>query len=929
MKKLLKICFAMLLFVPVILLLSACTKNFFVKFDYGEGRSTQVTVPGDFKLYEPSVEPRAGYKFLGWYDANDAKWDFENDTIEKSIVLKAKWEINKYNINYNLYGGYFSEEEIKTYTIKDEVRMSQPQKPGYVFCGWYDGENFDKANLVTGISKGSLGDVTLYAKWDMYTSDGYLIVHNAERLRMIDTVPKARLVNDIDLEESEWTPINYNGTFDGAGHKISNFRITLSYENVGFFSSINNAVVENLTICDFYINTEHIFSGSAGGIAGSSYNSKVKNCTVSNADISFSAVYNCYVGGIVGNSTSYYETFDNCSVLSTNILSSCAGSSEYDTAYVGGIVGHDSSFGSMKYCYSEAKLSAISTLEEYVGQLAGYAIATIDYSKMIEENKYIEIKTTDDLLGIKEFYSGYYKLLGNIDFNNAELTPLKLSLSLFDGNNKKISNFKITTPTENAGLFGCLTHSVVKNLEVVNYNIEYSLEYGNIYAAGIVGSSNGGELHNCSANGKINVNTQNGEVYKGTLSAYGGTLKNCYNTTNTVLINNASDLINIQGNNSGFFELTGDIDLGGIEWNPINFYASSVFDGKGYTISNFKITINRTNNALFGYVSNSVIKNVNLTDFEITIVDEDSTTKHIASLVAFSENTNIENCSATGSISFTSLSDGWDNFLIGGLVGVCDNIYNCYSKTDISIESSKCGLAIGGLVGECISVSNSGVDANIIVKSAPGVNVGGLCCRVTNIKQSYYSGSMTINTTNHAYIGGLASYIAEEIKDSYSVIDINVEGENAYIGGLFAYTSGGLGSTIKTTNCYSEGDIVCNVTYYSHVYGVGFSADSSIIITNTFITTNIYSESLNNYSNVGGLAYGGYPGIIPEIINSFVSDEQDVVIAGTSDESGVIYEYGISATTLEILLAIEQVWDPAIWDFPNAGNPTLKGLNID
>mgnify|MGYP006967209331 CR=1 FL=1 len=74
--------------------------------------------------------------------------------------------------------------------------------------------------------------------------------------------------------------------------------------------------------------------------------------------------------------------------------------------------------------------------------------------------------------------------------------------------------------------------------------------------------------------------------------------------------------------NDVYVRLENDIDLGGKEWTPIGYkrvYAfSGIFDGNGYTISNFKAgsaeslgTVNYKYYGLFGYLgSNAVVRNL-------------------------------------------------------------------------------------------------------------------------------------------------------------------------------------------------------------------------------------------------------------------------------------------------------------------------------
>ncbi|MGL4948838.1 MAG: hypothetical protein ACRC5M_00505 [Anaeroplasmataceae bacterium] len=70
----------------------------------------------------------------------------------------------------------------------------------------------------------------------------------------------------------------------------------------------------------------------------------------------------------------------------------------------------------------------------------------------------IIVKTASDFEKVKNDSTAYYKLENDIDFNEAELTPLfddyKPFYGYFDGNGKTLKNFKITATKQYVGLFG-------------------------------------------------------------------------------------------------------------------------------------------------------------------------------------------------------------------------------------------------------------------------------------------------------------------------------------------------------------------------------------------------------------------------------------------------------------------------------------------
>ncbi len=80
--------------------------------------------------------------------------------------IMAKWEIIEYSINYVIDDDVIlGDDSPNIYTIEDYVMLLEPTREGYQFVGW---ENQD-GEIVSEIPIGSIGDVTLTAKWQVTT----------------------------------------------------------------------------------------------------------------------------------------------------------------------------------------------------------------------------------------------------------------------------------------------------------------------------------------------------------------------------------------------------------------------------------------------------------------------------------------------------------------------------------------------------------------------------------------------------------------------------------------------------------------------------------------------------------------------------------------------------------------------------------------
>lgn len=123
---------------------------------------TELVNVGDtpsFKGAEPTkaADDKYTYTFTGWSPAITAAID--------DVIYKAQYnmEPKQYDVTLNLNDGVV-ETNVTSYTYGTEVTLPIPEKEGYIFCGWYDNEQFT-GTAVTSISNTDTGDKTYYAKW--------------------------------------------------------------------------------------------------------------------------------------------------------------------------------------------------------------------------------------------------------------------------------------------------------------------------------------------------------------------------------------------------------------------------------------------------------------------------------------------------------------------------------------------------------------------------------------------------------------------------------------------------------------------------------------------------------------------------------------------------------------------------------------------
>ena len=218
--------------------------------------------------------------------------------------------------------------------------------------------------------------------------------------------------------------------------------------------------------------------------------------------------------------------------------------------------------------------------------------------------------------------------------------------------------------------------------------------------------------------------------------------------------------------------LTKDIDLKNREWKPINSY-SGKFDGKGYNISNLKITESGNNKGLFGSINGADISNFAL----------------------------------NGSIS---LSQNAKN--IGGVVGESNGgkITNVSSYVNISNTENSTLNHIGGVVGSINKVE-------------------------TVVEKCTFNGNIVINNS-HDCIGGVVGYTDDggKINNCANLGSVSATKAGAYVSGILGYKNR---TAPSITNCYNYGTVSNNGNTNCCGAIIGWARKNENISNNYYLST--------------------------------------------------------------------------------------------
>lgn len=157
------------------------------------------TIDRGRKFTEPAKPPKENHTFAGWYNG-DEKFDFDADTTNAPNVLElvAKWDINKYTVQFVSDYGSFADQTVEHGKPIDTGKLTIPTVEGFTFDGWYTDDTYStKFDFSTPIT----GNTTVYAKW---TANDYEVRFITEH-------------GDAPASQN----VKYNGTADDPGELMA------------------------------------------------------------------------------------------------------------------------------------------------------------------------------------------------------------------------------------------------------------------------------------------------------------------------------------------------------------------------------------------------------------------------------------------------------------------------------------------------------------------------------------------------------------------------------------------------------------------------------------------------------------------------------------------------------------------------------------
>lgn len=121
------------------------------------------TIDRGEKFEEPAEPSKENHTFAGWYNG-DEPFDFDADTTKAPNVLNlvAKWDINKYTVQFVSDYGSFADQTVEHGKPIDTGKLTIPDVDGYTFDDWYTDDTYTTKFDFT---KPIKSNTTVYARW--------------------------------------------------------------------------------------------------------------------------------------------------------------------------------------------------------------------------------------------------------------------------------------------------------------------------------------------------------------------------------------------------------------------------------------------------------------------------------------------------------------------------------------------------------------------------------------------------------------------------------------------------------------------------------------------------------------------------------------------------------------------------------------------
>jgi hypothetical protein len=462
-------------------------------------------------------------------------------------------------------------------------------------------------------------------------------------------------------------------------------------------------------------------------------------------------------------------------------------------------------------------------------------------------------------------------------------------MGTFDGNGKTIRNLNYTnSAVQKKGFFGALASSTIKDINIDNFNFNYS--DGNNLGL-FVGYSAYGDLQNIKIkNSSLNILISTDVSSNSSYGMLAGNLLS-YNTSNIEILNSSMTVDSSKGSNANKTQAIG-LFIGKSDTNVTGSFISlnkfkSVDSSLTLNVSGANDDYSKVGGVIgymVGHTSGFEIREILSENLSLTAYNA----INVGGVAGQTEYGRIISAKSIDS-SIEYKANSYSPNTVGGVIGLLGSgsvLGNVYNNTNITSFGNY--NTIGGLIGKISAVSSQIMNVKYSGKlQDPGNSSGGIIGSISSGTSSLVMENLIfegeIETNNSVtYLGGVIGkgqgsfYLSKcaskgKIKTHASIGDV---------GGISGYNTGIL------NNCYFDGEL--------ELLGLINNEVGGIVSTNLGQIKNSYGYGIHNYScntncstDIGLDSTGNYVNCYSSTNNSITSSQcSNKVIGNSAGESG-------------------------------------------
>ena len=229
------------------------------------------------------------------------------------------------NVN-ELIWNYAPKKSTYKMSMSEDYNLVSPYRENYVFLGWYDNEGF-AGEPITKIAAGSIGNVTLYAKWELELANANVTytVNFSSKAELLDAflydfyqflIEKGTITNEVTFDAFSGRNNKYLGSWFAYQQYGDDMTVGDLYFAAGLSYSANHLI---LTSSDGILvaNEEYFFNSTKYGAKWRGLADWI-NSKVGTSKRFFNSIYGgCELQRWIAEDTTNYGSFDKTSFLDT------------------------------------------------------------------------------------------------------------------------------------------------------------------------------------------------------------------------------------------------------------------------------------------------------------------------------------------------------------------------------------------------------------------------------------------------------------------------------------------------------------------------------------------------------------------------------------------------------------------------------------